>query len=157
MFHFQSAARKRVLLILSALCLSLWSVALLETTQARYATKASDSVSVRVASFLVEAGTLTLKSPDAVIDCNTEGDCVRFGLKVRNRSEVAVRYRVVVEGLPSSIRLTTERAEGSLAQNGGEAEVLLSFAPVDRSDRTQRTTIGGVVITVYAEQKGSGE
>ena len=155
--HFQSAAKRGVLLVLSAACLALWSLALLETANARYLTRASDGTAVRVASFSVEADPVRLDSPDAVLDCNIAGDQVRYALKIRNRSEVDVRYRVVLNGVPSSIRLETENAEGELAACGAETEAILCFSVSDPSDRTQDTSVDGVSITVYAEQKGGGE
>lgn len=156
MFHFQSPERKRILLVLTAICLSLWAVALIEHSNARYLTRRTGEVSVRVASFLVEVNDPVLKSPDAVIDCNLEDDRVQYGLMIRNRSEVDVTYEVAVTGLPTSVHLDTERETGTLSANGEETEVILSFSCRDRTDRRQSSSIAGCTVTVYAVQKGDG-
>lgn len=152
MFHFESPVKRNALAVMLILCLALWSMAFLETANARYISKRSGAVSVRVASFLVEAGTLTLLSPDEVIDCNVDGDTVAYGFTVRNRSEVTVRYEVTVEGLPVSISWDIDNASAILAPNGDEMQVELRLSALDPADRTQETGISGVTLTVNAVQ-----
>ena len=157
MFRFRSPRKRKILLVLLAICLSAWAVALVEATNARYVTRKAGSVSVRVASFLVETGEPVLQSADGIIDCNADGDRVIFSFPVRNRSEVAVNYAVSAEGVPDSILLEIGNEAGTLAANGSEAEVTLAFSSRDPLDRRQITSIGGAVITVTALQKGAGD
>ena len=139
-----------------ALCLSAWAAALVEVTNARYVTRKSGSVSVRTASFLVETGEPVLRSADGIINCNTDGDKVVYAFPVRNRSEVAVEYRVTAEGVSDSVLLEIGGAEGTLGANGSEAEVTLSFSSKNPLDRAQSLSAGDVVVTVTALQKGGG-
>ena len=156
MFRFRSPRRRKILLVLLAICLSAWAMALVEATNARYVTRKSGSVSVRVASFLVETGEPVLRSADGIIDCNTDGDRVVYAFPVRNRSEVAVDYLVTAEGVADSIFLEIGNAEGTLEANGSEAEVTLTFSSKNPLDRHQSTSVGNAVITVTALQKGAG-
>lgn len=143
-------------MVLSAVCLSLWAAALVEATNARYVTRTAGSVSVRVASFLVETGEPVLSSADGIIDCNLDDDCVTYAFAIRNRSEVVVDYQVHAEGAADSVNVSIGNASGSLLSNGGETVVTLSFSAKDPTDRTQSLSVGNVTVTVTAVQKGDG-
>ncbi len=105
------------------LCLTLFSVHLTSGLYARYVAKGSGSDEARVAKFQVEAS-------DGVADVYIDVTSVNNGtyeFVVRNNSEVAVKYDVVLtfdRAVPSYMTVQLDGKNGSVSEN------VISFANV---------------------------